>query len=314
MHMDITTHIAILILSGIILTVSASVIVRQATALAHTIGLSTFTVGFLFLGVMTSMPEIFVALQSARDGVPQLSAGNLLGGSILLLSAVMGMTAVFLGKITLDHHLSMREIWAMMGVIAIPALVLWDGSLTRPDGLLLITVYGLHALFLNTAKNNTHQKKKTHGANPFRIIMVLVAGLGGVFIASRLIVTSAGAIMGVFSIAPIVFGLFVLSLGTNLPEIALAIQSIRSRRREIAFGDFLGSSAANTLILGALALFSPFSVSGNGKLQGALILLFSVTIYFLWAVSSGRTITRKEGIGLLVFYLLFVLYELIPIP
>ncbi|KKW32063.1 MAG: Na+/Ca+ antiporter, CaCA family, partial [Candidatus Uhrbacteria bacterium GW2011_GWA2_53_10] len=113
---------------------------------------------------------------------------------------------------------------------------------------------------------------------------------------------------GLYSLS--MFGLFFLSLGTNLPELALAFESIRHRRREIAFGDFLGSSAANTLILGLLGLVAPFGGAGNGRLFGALVLLGSVCVYFLWAISSGREISRKEGVGLLVFYLLFVAYEL----
>ncbi len=39
-----------------------------------------------------------------------------------------------------------------------------------------------------------------------------------------------------------------------------------------------------------------------GGLLGALLLLGSVTVYFLWAVSSGREVTRKEGVELLAFY------------
>lgn len=308
--MNLWSQISILIASGIVLTGAANVVVKESSSLAKKLGFSSFTIGFLLLGVLTSTPELFVAMQAAIEGIPELAVGNLLGGSILLLSLVMGIVSILLGRVSLDHQLSTGDLWAMMGVIAAPITVLWDERLTRPEGLFLVGVYGLHAFILNRDDKKSHRKSKSLVKGLGRHLFVFVLGIGAMFMSSRLIVTSAEVIMGLFSIAPIVFGLFFLSLGTNLPEIALAYESIRHRRREIAFGDFLGSSAANTLILGILGVIAPFT-GGNGRLVGALLLLGSITIYFLWAISSGRTISRKEGIGLLVFYLLFVGYELI---
>lgn len=308
--MNLWQQISILIVSGIVLSGAVNVVVKHSSSLAQKLGLSSFVIGFLLLGMVTSTPELFVAMQAARDGIPQLAVGNLLGGSILLLSFVMGMTAIFLGRVSLDHKLVWREILVMLAVIAAPITVLWDAQLTRPEGLLLVGVYSLHAFVLNRDDKKNHRKALSLGKGLGKHILMLAVGMGTMFLSSRFIVTSAEAIMGMFSITPLLFGLFFLSFGTNLPELALALESIRYRRREIAFGDFLGSAAANTLILGLLGLVAPFS-GGNGRIVGALLLLGSVCIYFLWAVSSGRTITRKEGVGLLAFYLLFVLYEVL---
>ncbi len=307
--MNLWQQISILIVSGIMLTGAASVVVRQASSIAKRLGLTSFTMGFLLLGILTSTPEIFVAIQAASEGIPELSVGNLLGGSILLLSFVMGMVALLLGRVSLDHQLSMRELWVMMAVIASPIAVLWDEQLTRAEGVFLVGVYALHAFLL---KRDGKKKRGVAGGirGMGKHLVILLGGVLVLFISSRVIVTSAEAVMGAFAVGPIVFGLFFLSLGTNLPELALALESIQRRKREIAFGDFLGSSAANTLILGLLGMVAPIGRGGNGSILGALLLLGSVSAYFLWAVSSGRTITRKEGIGLLVFYLLFVGYEL----
>lgn len=306
--MNLWLQIGILIVSGFVLAWAANVVVAQAGFLAHKLGLTSFTIGFLILGIFTSMPEFFVALSAARDGIPALAVGTLLGGSILLLSFVMGVAALILGRVDLDRRLSFRELWVMAGVIASPIVVLWDGKLTRPDGLFLVGVYVLHA-FLLDHQGQPKIKKLVRRGPMIHHILVLAGAVGLLFFSSRFIITSAEGIMSALHIAPIIFGLFLLSLGTNLPEFALAYESIIHRKREIAFGDFLGSSAANTLILGILGIVAP-SAGGGGKLAGALLILGSVTLYFLWAISSGRTISRKEGVGLLVFYLLFIVYEL----
>lgn len=304
------SQIAILIISGIFLTGAAHLVIRQSTRLARHFGLSSFAVGFLILGLFTSTPELFVAIQSVSDGIPQLSVGNLLGGSILLLSFVMGLTSMIQGQVALDHRLTIRELTYMMGVIAAPIAVLWDGQLTRIEGGALVGLYILHSAYLNRAngKRKNNERQSMHGLG--RSLFLLILGIVILFVSSRIIVTQAESLMRIFSIAPVIFGLFVLSIGTNIPELALAFDGIRNRRKEIAFGDFLGSSAANTLILGLVGLVMPFGSTANGRIPGAAAILAALCLYFLWAVASGRSISRREGIGLLGFYMLFALYEL----
>lgn len=303
-------EIIILLLSGIFLTGAAHVVIRQSIRLARRFGLSDFTMGFLLLGLFTSMPELFVAIQSVSDGIPQLSVGNLLGGSILLLSFVIGVTSIIQGKVALDHRLTRRELFLMIGVIAAPIAVLWDGQLTRIEGGVLVGLYILHSALLNHGNDKKTNKAMQSRHGLVQSMFLLVLGIATLFISSRIIVTQAESLMRIFSITPVLFGLFFLSIGTNLPELALAMDGIRARRKEIAFGDFLGSSAANTLILGAIGLVSPFSAVGHGRIPGATLILAALSLYFLWAASSGRSISRREGIGLLGFYILFALYEL----
>ena len=302
----------ILLGAGLVLAAAAGVVISSTVSLAKRYGLTSFTVGFLLLGLATSTTELFVAIGAVVDGVPQLSAGNLLGGSILLLSFLMGISSVIAGSIKLDHGLSLREIILSSAVVAAPAFVLWDGTATRIDGAFLLGMYLLHGFLLMKDEERLHalvaRKRKTRGV-AYDLVM-LVAGLAALAVAARAIVGSAGTLTASLHIPTFVFGLLLLSLGTNLPELALAVQASLQRKRGVAFADFLGSSAANTLILGLLAIATPFTIVPREKLYFSLMLLVGVSLYFVWALSSGRTITRKEGIGLLFFYALFLAYEL----
>lgn len=304
--------LGILLGAGLVLAGAAGVVISSTVSLARRYGLTSFTVGFLLLGLATSTTELFVAIGSVVDGVPQLSAGNLIGGSILLLSFLMGISSVIAGSITLDHGLSLREIVLSSAVVAAPAFVLWDGAATRIDGAFLLGMYLLHGFLLKKDEDRLHgfaaKKRKQRGLT--YDLTMLIVGLAALAVAARAIVTSAETLTASFHIPTFVFGLLLLSLGTNLPELALAVQASLQHKRGVAFADFLGSSAANTLILGLLALVMPFSIVPREKLYFSLMLLLGVALYFVWALSSGRTITRKEGVGLLFFYALFLVYEL----
>ncbi len=304
-------HILLLLGFGILLTGSAQIVARSVAHISRVIGITGYSLSFLLLGFCTSAPEMFVAYRSMVEGVPQLSVGNLLGGSILLLSLVMGLSSVLYGKITLSHGMTFREIVLSCIVVASPVLVLWDGALTRIEGALLLGIYIAHALLLNTkTKVNRHAAYMTHHpSSVVKSIMLLLCGLLAMFVASYFIVEYATVLIGILHIPAFVFGLVLLSLGTNLPEFALAWQAGKSKTKSIAFGDFLGSAAANTPILGVIGLLSPFRVANTERIIFSLVLLFTVTLFFVWALSSRKDITRKEGLGLLLFYGIFVLFE-----
>ncbi len=305
-------NVGILILFGILLAASAKIVVRAAVGIAHGAGLPTFLIGFLLLGMLTSTPELFITLQSVSLATPQLSVGTLLGGSILLLSFVIGACAVWLGKITLNHGMKMEELLFSGIVIAAPVAFLFDGGLSRTDGLLLVGVYLLQVVFVGrhervAAVVKRHAKGVKHAWHDG---LWLAVGIAGLFLSSRVVVATAEILIAQFHISQLVFGLFILSLGTNLPELTLAAAAVARRSRDIAFGDFLGSAMANTFILGLLGLFAPFSTIGGERLTMTLMLLVGVSLFFIWAVRSKQNITRREGWGLLVFYGLFVVYQL----
>lgn len=310
--MQLTWQIGTLIGFGLVLTGSAQLVVKSVAIIAQKLNIANFTLSFLLLGILTSTPEIFVAIQSGIDGVPQLSMGNLVGGSILLMSLVMGVSSIFLGKINLDHTFTLREIILSSAVVAAPALVLLDGTMTRLDGVFLTGLYVFHALLLNKKqhilKHIERRVLKIHDAGYHKAM--LFTGLLGMAIASTYMVDAAQSIMVFFHMPAFVFGLILLSFGTNLPEFALAFEAAIARRRTIAFGDLLGSAAANTLVLGLLAIVIPFSVGVRERLWFSLILLVLLCAYFVWALQSRRDITRKEGFGLLAFYGVFVAFEL----
>ncbi|KKU87364.1 MAG: Na+/Ca+ antiporter, CaCA family [Candidatus Gottesmanbacteria bacterium GW2011_GWA2_47_9] len=270
----IPVNVAILIVFGIVLAVSARLVVHAAEDIARQMGLPTFIIGFFVLGMLTSTPEFFVMLQAAADGFPDL---------------------VFAAA-----------------VVASPVAALRDGNLSRVDGLLLVGFYLLYVIFVSDEEKLAKRvaKRANHAKHMATLLGMLLAGVIGMVIASKIVVESAEILMSAFHIPALVFGLFFLSVGTNLPEFSLAFQAIARGRRDIAFGDFLGSSVANTFILGVLGILAPFQTTSYEGMMFTIMLLLGVSLFFIWAAKSKQSISRQEGLGLLIFYGLFVVYQL----
>ncbi len=300
---------------GFVLAKSADWVLKATTFIAKKAHIRSFLLGFLLLGFATTIPEMLVAYQAIHDGVPQLSVGNLLGGSILLLSFVMGGSAIVLKRIKLDHGLSVFDIGMSSFVIFTPAVALWDGKLTQFEGWILVAVYGIHLLLINKKKQvvETVEHHTKHASHIWHALGLLVGGLVGMAIASRYIVTIAELVARAFSIPAFVIGLFLVTIGTNLPELALALEAIVKKQKDIAFGDILGSSVINTPLLGVIGIVSPFTIADHERMQVTLLLLILVSIFFFWGAITKKDITRREGFVLFTIYIAFVLFEMLPI-
>ncbi|EKD67423.1 MAG: hypothetical protein ACD_48C00419G0001 [uncultured bacterium] len=90
----------------------------------------------------------------------------------------------------------------------------------------------------------------------------------------------------------------------------LAIEAIVKKNRDVAFGDILGSSVINTPLLGVICLVSPFVMPDIERVRMTLLLLVLVSVFFFWAASTKKDITRREGIVLFSVYIAFVLFEM----
>lgn len=314
--MAVLFYIGVLIFSFIGIAQSASLVVSSIVKISRRFRISNFTLGFFVLGIVTTTPELFIGINSALDRQPQLSLGNLLGGTIVLLSLVIGLTAVLNGKISFNHTFSARDLLASGFLIVSPVFFILDGRVSRFDGLALITVYILFFLLMNKKETLIERVRDEISKEPINITKLLgkfLVGVIGLFIFSKIIVEAAILFASVFSIPLIVLGLLLLSLGTNLPEFSLAFASTSLGHKNIAIGDFLGSCAANVFVLGIVALICPFEIVNDTKFIISLTLLLLTVVSFSLFAKTQRVITRKEGFVLLIIYAVFLLSELITI-
>ena len=74
--------------------------------LAHKLHLSSFAVSFFLLGILTSVPEISVGVNSLIERKPEIFVGNLIGGIIVIFLLIIPVLAVFGNGVKLTHQMS----------------------------------------------------------------------------------------------------------------------------------------------------------------------------------------------------------------
>lgn len=293
---------------------SSGKIVDIVEKIAKKIGFSSFALSFFLLGILTSIPEFSVGVNSLLKQTPDIFVGNLIGASFYLFTLVIPILAVFGGGVKMVHELNYKDMIFALLVVLAPIFLIADNVLTRTEGVFLILIYGILFYFIEKKKSlhlsfrDLSVKKVSHF---LEIIIELLVHLGIIFIASNFIVNQTIEYSKILKFPVFVVSVVILAFGTNLPELSLAIRSIFMGKKEVALGDYLGSAAANTLIFGILALLNGARIHvENYSLKTLLINLFGLGVFYIFS-QSKKEISKKEGKILLLIAFLFILIEIL---
>ncbi|NHJ32602.1 MAG: sodium:calcium antiporter, partial [Asgard group archaeon] len=275
--------------------------------------LSETSIGFALLSVITSIPELTVAIFAIIEGSPSLSVGDLLGSNVFNIGIVVGvlmLTSGFLKECPagLDE---LADILILSSLIPLILVVL-----RIPEFLLAI---GLLIIFILTAYRETRTQKIEGGIDVEKgkhrlsiIILKILLGAVIVIISARFTVSSALDISSIFMVNPIVVGALIVAFGTSLPELSLSLIAIKRGRTNLAYANAIGSNLTNlTLILG-LVLFS--SVFGSFRLDVTkfleIISFVLITSLIVWYHITKFANCKIVGASLILTYILFLINTL----
>lgn len=305
-------QITLLLFLFVVLGWAARTTVNALAYIGSRLQVGSFVIGFIVLGLATSTPEFLVGLNSVIDNIPTLSLGNLLGASFVLLTLVTGLSAVMRSSIYVLRSISKLEVILLGIVMLLPVVFAIDGTLSRMDGGVLVAVFFgyLCMMVVHGAHLSAHDTLRTLADNRVEVVRsigMLIVSLVALVLSSHYAVDIAEQVVRDANIAPFFVGLLLFSVGTNLPELVLAYQSRKESGEDYAFGDVLGSAAANSLIVGIVALFRPIVVSSHAALYLISFFLLVALIAFTVFSFSGRVLTKREGYFMISLYVLFVL-------
>lgn len=142
----------------------------------------------------------------------------------------------------------------------------------------------------------------------------LLAGLAGLWFGTESTIRGAVAVAQRLGIPEFVVGIAVLSIGSDLPELSIAVDAAiknlhGGQASDVVVGSVFGSDMGQIgVVLGITGLFGYLSLPRNIVYQQGAALLGSLV--FLGLVGFDGHVSRTEGISLVFFYVLYLLYVL----
>ncbi len=330
MFLDIAAYLSLLLVLCFFLVQSADLIEDVLVQIAKRVKVSPFIIGFVILSFVSSLPEASLLVSSAAEQIPSLSVGNLLGASIILLTLVVAINTLKHKEVSFSGKFTVKEvIWAMV-VVGVQVIIVADGVLGFWEGVAAIATYAIFTLYISALGQDhhlhirglrhhgqgQHKSKDTHieeatvkVSSLWKLSIRGLFGLIGLIVFSALLVDVAVTTASMLQVPESVIGLLVLALGTNIPEIIIALRAKNGQTEQMAVGNFIGSAAINTAILGVLAILSSGALRNHTSLIPSMIILITTLILFSIVAWSDRKIKRPEGIILLGVYLLLIVTE-----
>jgi cation:H+ antiporter len=307
-------HILISIVGCFILWVSSNLIIAGTEKLSKTIRTSSFSISLIILGFLTSITEISVGINSVTQNSPGIFVGNLIGGSFVILVFIIPLLALVNKKITFTHHLRSWHLALFIILLVAPIFIIYDGTVSTYEAVALIVMYCVFVYLIET-ENPTKTQAHAQPHEPIKrpvfyisIFKIVIAAIM-VFLVSKLLINEITYFAELVSVSPFVISLLLLSIGTNLPELSIAINSIREKKTEIAFGDYVGSAAANTFLFGVFALIhGPFTIATKSFIPISIIIILGYIGFFMFA-RSKHELNRKEGAILIAMFFLFIILQ-----
>ena len=308
---------SLLMIAGLLLlTVGAEGLLRGAGSLAIPLGVTPLVISLTIVAFGTGSPELFVGIQAAATGSPEIALGNVIGSNISNIALVLGIAAM-VRPMRVSTQLVRREAPLMIGATALLCVLLFDGSLGRWDGLLLLLGAIGYTIFTyigtkgrdvsNTTTNPDDDPDQQSSA--WKSVLFLLIGLAALLIGASILLRGAIAVADLLGISKVVVGLTIIAIGTSLPELATSVTATLKGRPDVAFGNALGSNVLNiTFVLGVVALIQPFEVQGLRTLDLAVLIGSAIAVLPLMA--RGAVLNRWEGGVLLVGYVAYI-YSLV---
>lgn len=306
-------QILFILLSLVVLTAGADLLVRGASSLALRFGISALVVGLTVVAFGTSAPELVVSLKAAYQGQGDIAAGNVIGSNIFNVAAILGLSAL-ISPMRVQLQLLRLDAPIMVGVCVLMFVILRDGQVGRVEGICLFAGLLAYTIFNVVASRRKHaeaiDREFEEGVphqtkSPWLDFSLVAGGLVLLVLGSRLLVDNSVKLAQGMGISEAVIGLTIVAAGTSMPELATSIVAAVKKEADIAIGNVIGSNIFNILgILGLSSAIFPFSAPGIKAFDlNAMVFLSVLLVPMLY---SGKLLARWEGGLLLACYFGYV--------
>ena len=318
-----TTQLLLFVAGLVGLVAGAELLVRGASRLALSFGISPLVVGLTVVAFGTSAPEMTVSVAAVLDGQTGMAIGNVVGSNVFNVLGILGLAAL-IAPLVVHVQVIRQEVPIMIGAALLVMLLGLDGRIGLVDAAMLTALLVAYTVFLIV--QSRAQSADAPGEFAAELpppaagrwdghwavqLLLVVAGLGLLVVGSDTMVGAAVDVARALGIGEVVIGLTILAVGTSLPEVAASVMAAFKGERDIAVGNVVGSCVFN--LLGVLGL-AGLATGSAGLPMPDSVLRFDLWVMLAAAVAclpifvTGREVARWEGAIFVAYYAAYTAY------
>lgn len=286
----------------------ADFIIKESERIALHFNISHFVIGATLVAFGTSLPEMAASMIASYHDKSDLAVANVIGSVSFNITLVLGVVFLIAKKMNPKRDLFAKDsAWIMMPVLVF-LLMSYDSTISRFEGFLFLFLMVAYILFLFTSAKDDLDIDEDLAKEKFKWFPTLallsigfVLTIGG----ANFVVESAGNIARMFGVSEWIIGLFLISLGTSLPELVVSLVAIKKGNADLSIGNIIGSNVANfSMVLGGASLLSPLAVSlEKNSFDISIMIAASIALLLILA---NKLYNKAGAVFLLLILALFV--------
>ncbi len=317
--MEILKSAAILVIGFVLLIKGADFFVEGSSSVAKKFNVPSLIIGMTIVAMGTSLPELAVSVTASITGNNTLAVSNVSGSNIFNLMVVCGACALF-APLTIEKNTLMKEFPFSIVCAGLLVVLGFIGmKLGRVDGIILLVIFVAYLFWMiysakkARSEGDKFETEEEEMAEEIKILpmwkclLYIVGGMIAIKFGGDFVVNGASSIAAGFGLSQTLIGLTIVALGTSLPELVTSIVAARKNEVDMALGNVIGSNIFNILlILGVAAAISPVTFIMENIIDIIILIIMSTVVWiFAW---TSKKINRKEGIIMLLVYVVYMVY------
>ena len=308
--MELIIQIILLIIGFVLLIKGADVFVDGASNVAYNFNIPAVIVGLTIVAFGTSAPEAAtsIAFQCGNSG--GVALGNIIGSNIFNILMVVGISAL-IGTLAVDKVLIKRDFpFLIISSIGLLLISLTFHKLSQLCGVIFLIIIIIYVYRL--VQEARHDKEAMSQKTEIKLSVkkswiYLIIGLIAIVIGSAFIERSLDNLIETYHLNNLLMGATVVAIATSMPELITSVSALKKGENGIVIGNALGSSIFNILfILGISSAIKPIPIGAD--VIPDILFMTVITIIGAGFAYTQNEIDKKEGIILVILYIIYIAY------
>jgi len=289
-------------------------LVESAIWLSKKTKIPSMVVGATIVALATTFPETSVSFFSGLNGAEELALNTAIGSMLSNFALVLGISFLVKPVKVSKNNFSGKVVYFLLCTIILFILGI-DGKISLFDAIILAIVFVLF-LIINFCSCKDTDIKPLESLEPAKdirwpkIILQFFISAFSIGFGANLMVSNVDKLSQMLNVSEGVFGMFIISVGTNIPELVTTLTAAKQNDAEIGIGNIFGSSIIDATLLISVSVFAcqqnlifmPIKL-----LIITIIMLVIITIIIVVPIIKNGTTNRWQGVVLLVLFLIYIM-------